>query len=144
MWFYCFTCNVQCTLVVLRCFCSLTCSERLVPRDWHGCVIPSTRPGIPGPGRGQGTFSHQQTREISAMALQGLARPTLASKDPRSGDCSGIHWSFLTRAAESRQGITRSDSLTDPADRGKDKVSGSPFWPALERSGKILSEMANA
>jgi hypothetical protein len=87
---------------------------------------------------------HQQTREISAMALQGLARPTLTSKDPRSGDHSGIHWSFLTRAAESQQGITGLDSLTDPADRGKDKVSGSPFWLVLERSGKILSKMANA
>jgi len=26
-------------------------------RDWNGCVIPSTRTGIPGPGRGQRTFS---------------------------------------------------------------------------------------
>jgi len=78
------------------------------------------------------------------MALQGLGRPTLASKDPQSGDRSGIHWSFLTRATESRQGITGLDSLTDLADRGKDKVSGLPFWPALERSGKLLSETANA
>ncbi len=77
------------------------------------------------------------------MALQGLARPTLASKDPRSGDRSGIHWSFLTRAAKSRQGITGLDSLTDPADRGKDTVSGSPFRPALERSGHYLGDLAN-
>jgi len=34
----------------------------LAAGDWHGYVIPGTRPGIPVPGRGQGTLS--ATRSI--------------------------------------------------------------------------------